>query len=392
MGLEAPVITSAVRTGDTTSSARAAMVRTPPHILVTTPESLYLLLTSERSRERLRARAHGDRRRDPRGDRHAARRAPGAVARAAGGAITERPPLRIGLSATQRPVEAVARFLVGTACTAGLRADGRGRDCAVIDRRAIAATSISRIELPGSPLEAVMAHEVWAEYYDRLAALIREHRTTLVFVNTRKMAERLARQLADRLGEDQVATHHGSLSKERRLDAEQRLKTWRGPRGRRDRVARARHRHRPRRSGLPDRIAAPDRHAAAACRPRRPHHSRHAEGPALSRNPRRPGRMRGAVDGGAAGRARSAGRRSTRRSTCWRNRSSPRRRAATGRKTTCIAMVRRAWPYRDLSRQDFDAVIRMLADGFTTRRGRRGRPDPPRRGASPRAWPSGRRA
>ena len=112
----------------------------------------------------------------------------------------------------------MARFLVGTAAVQDDVAD-----CAVIDEGHRRDIDLA-IELPASPLEAVMAHEVWAEYYDRLAALIREHRTTLVFVNTRKMAERLARQLADRLGEDQVAAHHGSLSKERRLDAEQRLK------------------------------------------------------------------------------------------------------------------------------------------------------------------------
>src|SRR5215467_5197687 len=126
--------------------------------------------------------------------------------------VTQRPLVRIGLSATQRPIETVARFLVG--------AHG---DCAIVDeghRRAIDL----QLELPKSALEAVMSHEVWQEYYDRLASLVREHRTTLVFVNTRRLAERLARHLSERLGEDSVTAHHGSLSKDRRLDAETRLK------------------------------------------------------------------------------------------------------------------------------------------------------------------------
>ncbi len=235
MGLAAPEITSAVRTGDTTAAARAGMVRTPPHILVTTPESFYLLLTSERSRERLRhvRTVIVDEIHSVIGTRRGAHLALSLERLAS---VTEAPPLRIGLSATQRPVEDVARFLVGTACTdsdpstqptpqaesASLRASGVA-DCAVIDHGHRRDIDLA-IELPGSPLEAVMAHEVWAEYYDRLAALIRDHRTTLVFVNTRKMSERIARHLSDRLGEDQVATHHGSLSKERRLDAETRLK------------------------------------------------------------------------------------------------------------------------------------------------------------------------
>ena len=133
--------------------------------------------------------------------------------------LADRPPQRIGLSATQRPVDEVARFLVGCA-----HVDAAGEAaCAIVDEGHRRALDLA-LEIPGSPLDAVMSHEVWEEYYDRLAALVAAHRTTLVFTNTRKMVERVARHLADRLGEEQVAAHHGSLSKERRLDAETRLK------------------------------------------------------------------------------------------------------------------------------------------------------------------------
>ncbi len=122
--------------------------------------------------------------------------------------------LRLGLSATQKPIETVARFLVGTT----------GEPCAIVDEGHRRQLDLG-IEVPRSLLDAVMSHEVWEEYYDRLAALIQEHRTTLVFVNTRRMAERLTRHLSDRLGEEAVTAHHGSLAREKRQDAERRLKT-----------------------------------------------------------------------------------------------------------------------------------------------------------------------
>src|SRR5204863_9423381 len=121
--------------------------------------------------------------------------------------------LRIGLSATQKPVEAVARFLVGAG----------SKPCSIIDAGHHRVRDLS-LEVPDSPLEAVMSAEVWEQVYDRLARLIEKHRTTLIFVNTRRMAERVTRQLSDRLGEAAVAAHHGSLAKEQRLNAEQRLK------------------------------------------------------------------------------------------------------------------------------------------------------------------------
>src|SRR5688572_2273427 len=238
-GLEVPRLTAAVRTGDTTSSERAAMLKTPPHILVTTPESLYLLLTAERSRQMLRTvrtvivdEIHaviGTRRGSHLAltlERLEAVCAASALCATAPRAESERLPTvaqgakvglqRIGLSATQKPIEEVARFLVGN--------DGTRGDCVVIDTGHRREMDLA-IEVPPSPLTAVMAHEVWAEYYDRLAVLIAEHKTTLVFVNTRRLAERVARHLADRLGDESVTAHHGSLSKERRLDAEHRLKS-----------------------------------------------------------------------------------------------------------------------------------------------------------------------
>ncbi len=205
-----PALRVLVRTGDTPAKDRAAMGRRPPHILVTTPESLYILLTSDGGRRLLRTvrtaiidEIHALAR-DKRGS-HLALSLERLEALAG-------PCQRIGLSATQKPLEDVARFLVGT-----------GRDCALVDAGHRRDLDIA-IELPPSPLSAVCSHEVWEEIYARIAELIGAHRTTLVFVNTRKLAERVAARLGRILGDDQVATHHGSLSRARRLDAEQRLK------------------------------------------------------------------------------------------------------------------------------------------------------------------------
>ncbi len=178
---------------------------------MTTPESLFLLLTAERSREMLRTvrTVIVDEIHAVIGTRRGAHLA---LSLERLQQVAASPLVRIGLSATQRPIETVARFLVGD-----------HGDCAIVDeghRRAIDL----QIELPKSSLEAVMSHEIWEEYYDRLADLVRAHQTTLVFVNTRRLAERLARHLSERLGEDAVTAHHGSLSKDKRLDAEARLK------------------------------------------------------------------------------------------------------------------------------------------------------------------------
>ncbi|MYD64784.1 MAG: DEAD/DEAH box helicase [Chloroflexi bacterium] len=222
MGYDLPVIRTAVRSGDTTQSERQAIVRRPPHILITTPESLYLMVTAERSRatlhhvrtlvvDEIHALA-----RDRRGSHFALTAARlDHVITSNGG---ERP-ARIGLSATQRPIEEIAAFLVGSD-----RVDADGEpDCTIVDLGHQRDIDLA-IEVPGSELGAVAPAEQWGEIYDRITELITGHRTTLVFVNTRRMSERVAHQLAERLGEEHVSSHHGSLSKERRLRLEQRLK------------------------------------------------------------------------------------------------------------------------------------------------------------------------
>ncbi|MEO4013364.1 DEAD/DEAH box helicase [Pseudomonas rossensis] len=211
MGLPQLQINTAVRTGDTPQKDRSAMRKTAPHILVTTPESLYVLLGSDSGRQMLSTartvivdEIH-------------------AIAASKRGshlalslerlqALCAEPLMRIGLSATQKPIEAVSQFLVGC-----------DRACEIIDIGHARPRDLD-IEVPPVPLSAVMANDVWELVYDRLAALAREHRTTLIFVNTRRLAERLSRHLSERLGKEAVAAHHGSLAKEFRLDAEQRLK------------------------------------------------------------------------------------------------------------------------------------------------------------------------
>jgi ATP-dependent Lhr-like helicase len=214
MGLPELRISTAVRTGDTPQKNRTAMRKTAPHILVTTPESLYVLLGSDSGRRMLASTTtvivdeiH-------------------AIAASKRGshlalslerlqALCSEPLLRIGLSATQKPIERVSRFLVGS--------DPVKRPCAIVDIGHARPRDLA-IEVPPVALTAIMANDVWELVYDRLADLARKHRTTLIFVNTRRMAERMARHLSERLGKQAVAAHHGSLAKEQRLDAEQRLK------------------------------------------------------------------------------------------------------------------------------------------------------------------------
>ena len=208
-----PEVRVVVRTGDTSASERAAMMRSRrrPHVLVTTPESLYILLTSAGGRgmlasvrtvivDEIHAMA-----RDKRGS-HLALSLERLEALTGG-------VQRIGLSATQKPVETVAQLLTGA-----------GRTATVVDAGHLRNIELS-VEVPQSPLSAVCSHEQWGELYVRMAELIREHKTTLLFVNTRKLAERLAARLTDAVGEGQIACHHGSLSKELRLEAEQKLKS-----------------------------------------------------------------------------------------------------------------------------------------------------------------------
>src|SRR5688572_13909324 len=208
---EAP-IRAAVRTGDTPQSERARMRRQPPHILVTTPESLYILLSTESGRNMLRTvkTVIVDEIHALAGNKRGAHLA---LSLERLEALCEKPPTRVGISATTKPIEVMTSFLTGVT----------DEPCTVIDEGHARERDL-KLELPGSPLEAIMSAEVWIEEYDRLAELIRAHRTTLVFVNTRRLAERAARHLAERLGDDAVTSHHGSLAKEHRLKAEERLK------------------------------------------------------------------------------------------------------------------------------------------------------------------------
>jgi ATP-dependent Lhr-like helicase len=357
LGLPAPGITAAVRTGDTSPSERAAMLRKPPHILVTTPESLYLLLTAARSREVLRTARTVivDEIHAVIGTRRGAHLAL-SLERLDG--IVARPLMRLGLSATQRPIEEVARFL------------SPGAACAIVDAGHRRTMDVA-IALPGSSLEAVMSHEVWEEYYDALTRLVNDHRTTLVFVNTRRMAERLARHLSDRLGSSAVTAHHGSLSRERRLDAEARLKKGEL----RALVATAS-------LELGIDIGSVD----LVCQIGSPHR--------IATLLQRVGRSGHSVSGTPKGRlfpvsrddlvecvalVRAVGRGEL---DCIVSYDAPFDVLAQQMvaETACceygedelFALVRRAWPYRNLTRPDFDAVLTMIAEGFTTRRGRQG--------------------
>jgi ATP-dependent Lhr-like helicase len=370
-GIEVPRITAAVRTGDTTSSERAAMLKTPPHILVTTPESLYLLLTAERSRQMLRTvrtvivdeiHAVIGTRRGAHLSLSLERLEALCAASAPEQAGDERPHLqRIGLSATQKPIEDVARFLVGNDAARG--------GCAVIDEGHRRTVDLA-VEVPPSPLTAVMAHEVWEEYYDRLAALIAEHKTTLVFVNTRRLAERVARHLADRLGDELVTAHHGSLSKERRFDAEHRLKTG----SVKALVATASlelgidigH------VDLVCQIGSPHRIATLLQRVGRSGHSIAGmpkgrlfpvslddliECAALLRASRR-GELDAIVSHDAP--LDVLAQQITAETSC-----------AGRAEDELFALTQKAWPYRALPRAEFDAVVSMVSDGFATPRGRR---------------------
>lgn len=212
-GYEMQEISTAVRTGDTLANERQSMLRRPPHILVTTPESLYILITADKSRKMLsevstvildEIHAVAD---DKRG-------AHLALSLARLDALTVKRPMRIGLSATQNPIELVAQFLAGNKRALPVIVS-------VGQRRKLDLEVVSL----GQPLGAVASNEMWEEIYDRIAKFSESHRSILVFVNTRKLAERMSFRLAERLGEDFVAAHHGSLSRKIRLNAEHKLKT-----------------------------------------------------------------------------------------------------------------------------------------------------------------------
>src|SRR6267143_875486 len=369
-GLLMPEIRTAVRTGDTLMHERRAMLKRPPHILVTTPESLYILLTAEKSRAILRdvetlivdeIHAVAD---DKRGA-HLALSLERLEIR------THQHPVRIGLSATQKPIEDMAHFLTGS------------RPGPVIVNIGHKRTLDLAVEVPPMPLGPVASNEMWDAIYDRLVALVEQHRSTLVFVNTRRLAERIAHNLGERLGEENVAAHHGSLSRKLRLAAEKKLKEgqirvlvataslelgidvgtvdlvaqisspraiavalqrvgrsghWRGavPKGRffvttRDDLFECAALVRAIRQGDLDRLIIPDspldvlaQQIVAAC-----------------------ASVRGGGEDAGAG------------NEGWDE-------------DVLFALVRRAHPYRDLSRKTFNAVLEMLAEGIAARRGRYG--------------------
>jgi ATP-dependent Lhr-like helicase len=358
-GLPDVAIRTLVRTGDTPQAERQAMVKQPPHILVTTPESLYLILTSERAREMLRTvrtvivdEIHAVAR-DKRGSHLA-------LSLARLDALTGKRAQRIGLSATQRPIEEIARFLVGTAAPLPEIVDaGHAR------------TLDLTIEIPASPLEAVMAAEVWEEVNARIAELIAEHRTTLVFVNTRRLCERLTMHLSERLGADHVTSHHGSLSREKRLEAEERLK-----RGELKALVATASLELGIDIGAVDLVIQVGSTRSIATLLQRVGRSGHRLG-AVPKGRLFPLSRDDLIECAALVRATREGRLD--------------RLIIPGKPLDILAqqivaaaaceewhedalfdLVRSAYPYRDLTRREFDDVVQMLAEGFTTRRGRRG--------------------
>jgi ATP-dependent Lhr-like helicase len=392
-GTALPPLRVLVRTGDTPQARRRAMLRKPPHILVTTPESFYLLLTSVGGRRMLSTvrtvicdEIHAVAR-DKRGAHLAlSLERLDALVCGEGNPGTDRcersRPQRIGLSATQHPIEEVARFLVGAA---RLKEDG-SPDCAIVEVGRRRELDLA-LEIPGDELSSVASNELWAETYDRVAELVKAHRTTLVFVNTRRLAERAAHALGQRLGEGQVAAHHGSLSRARRLAAEERLKSgalrcvvataslelgidvgtvelvvqlgspgsvstgvqrigraghWRGavPKGRlfpmsRDQLLECAAFVRAARAGRIEETIVPRFPLDVL--------AQQIVAEVASASADVPG------DGGDGSDAPSSGRVS---------------------ESALFERFRRAWPYRDLPREDFDAIVAMLSEGIATRRGR----------------------
>jgi ATP-dependent Lhr-like helicase len=386
-GLLMPEIRTAVRTGDTLMKDRRLMLKRPPHILVTTPESFYILLTAEKSRSILRdvetvivdeIHAVAD---DKRGVHLAL-----SLERLE--ALTERPPVRIGLSATQKPIEEVARFLSGN--SAGNSDPQRARPDPVIVNIGHKRTLDLGVEVPSSELGPVASNEMWDEIYERIVQLVNAHRSTLVFVNTRRLAERISHQLGERLGEENVAAHHGSLSRKLRLEAERKLKEgqikvlvataslelgidigtvdlvchissprsiavalqrvgrsghWRGavPKGRffvttRDDLAECAVLVRAIRLGELDRLIFPEasldvlaQQIVACC----------------------------AASGSAATANKAGDRSGVNSNDGWDE-------------DELFALVKRAYPYRNLSRETFDAVLVTLSEGIASQRGRYG--------------------
>ncbi len=355
---------SMVRTGDTPPSERVAMRKRPPHILVTTPESLYILLGSESGRRMLASvrSVIVD-------EIHAVvsnkRGAHLALSLARLDALCERRVLRIGLSATQSPIDEVARFLVGSNA---IGADGQP-DAEIVDTGHVRDRDLA-LELGPVPLAPVMSGTAWEAIYDRLAVLGNQHRTTLVFVNTRRLVERVSRHLSERMGRERVAAHHGSMARELRLDAEQRLKAGEL----KVLVATA---------SLELGIDIGD--VDLVCQLGSPH--------SISAFLQRVGRSGHAVGATPKGRLFPLSRDDLVECAalldCVQRGELDQLQtvdaaldvlaqqivaevaAQEGSEDRLYAMMRAAWPYAQLQREQFDAVLRMLGGGFTPRRGPR---------------------
>jgi ATP-dependent Lhr-like helicase len=358
-GLLMPELRVLVRTGDTPMADRQQMLKRPPHVLVTTPESLFILLTAEKSRRMLQTvrTVIVD-------EIHALapnkRGAHVALSLERLEALTLVKPQRIGLSATQRPIELVAEFLVG--------ARPRPRIIDVGHRR----TLDLAVEVPKDELSAVATNTVWSDVYDRVAELVRQHRSTLVFVNTRRLAERVSHYLEERLhdlGPDVVAAHHGSLSRQIRLSAEERLKSGKT----RVVIATAS-------LELGIDVGTVD----LVCQIGSPR--------AIATGLQRIGRAGHWINAIPKGRLFAMTRdelvecaalvRAIRAGVLDQIEIPPApldilaqqivaaAATQTWAEADLFALCRRAYPYRDLSRGEFDAVVRMLADGIATQRGR----------------------
>src|SRR5216683_2992331 len=414
-GLLMPQIRTAVRTGDTLMHERRAMLKCPPHILVTTPESLYILLTAEKSRAILRdvetvivdeIHAVAD---DKRG-------AHLTLSLERLEALTHRPPVRIGLSATQKPIEDVAHFLTGN-----------GRPDPVIVNIGHKRTLDLAVEIPATLLGPIASNEMWEEIYSRIVELSEQHRSTLVFVNTRRLVERVAHHLAERIGEDNVGAHHGSLSRKLRLAAEKKLKEgqikvlvataslelgidigtvdlviqissprsiavalqrvgrsghWRGavPKGRffvttRDDLLECAALVRAIRHGELDRLMIPDapldvlaQQIVAICA-------------AGGRSVRVAPTLVSANSGESGRREYSDEQLFDKGALLWSDAQDPLTDSRTGvseahdqgwDEDELFALVKRAYPYRELSRELFDSIVEMLSEGIASRRGRYG--------------------
>lgn len=373
-GLLVPPIRTAVRTGDTSPAERERMLRQPPHILVTTPESLFILLTAERSRAVLKTvrttiidEIHAVAP-DKRGAHLALSlaRLDDLVTKSGGTR-----PQRLGLSATVRPIEEVARFMSPDA-TAADPADRAAPHAGIriIDSGHRREMDLA-VEVPRDELGAVASKEMWAEIYDRLAALITAHRTTLVFVNTRRLSERIAHELAVRLGEEAVVAHHGSLSRRLRMAAEERLKQ-----GDLKAVVATASLELGIDIGsvnLVCQVGSPRSIAVALQRiGRSGHHVHRASVPkgrifVTTRDE--------LVESAALVRAIRQGLLDRLSVPEWPRDVLAQQLVAAAaceawREDDLYDLVRRAWPYRNLPRSEFDSVIEMLSDGIAARRGR----------------------